>query len=267
MNKRTKLWVSGAVVVGLVVAAIIVISNRRPVYEPDTRAPDFLAHRYQPVLDWAGTYGGTVPCADCEGIETALTLRADNTYMRKTRYIGKSDRIYNENGRFEWQKNNSVAVLKRKGGDTIYKVGEGRLLMLDRDGAVVTGLSADRYVLIKLPDAALTDTYWNLTELMGQPAGKTEREPHIILREVDGRVFGSTGCNTISGQFRITPPSGVRFENLTATNKICTTGMDVEKIMLESFTQVEEFVLNGNLLHLNRKNGAAVAKFEALYMR
>ena len=30
-------------------------------------------------LDWEGVYRGVVPCADCEGIVTTITLRRDGT--------------------------------------------------------------------------------------------------------------------------------------------------------------------------------------------
>ncbi|MDE5451088.1 copper resistance protein NlpE N-terminal domain-containing protein, partial [Elizabethkingia meningoseptica] len=32
------------------------------------------SHNAQNSLDWAGTYEGTVPCADCPGIKTTITL-------------------------------------------------------------------------------------------------------------------------------------------------------------------------------------------------
>ena len=33
-----------------------------------------LAKSSENVLDWDGTYKGVTPCADCEGIETTVTL-------------------------------------------------------------------------------------------------------------------------------------------------------------------------------------------------
>ena len=47
----------------------------------------------------------------------------------------------------------------------------------------------------------LTNTYWKLTELDGQPVvvGKA-REPHLRLRD-DSRADGSTGCNSFSGTY------------------------------------------------------------------
>ncbi len=47
--------------------------------QPSTASVD-AAHNAQNSLDWAGIYQGTLPCADCGGIETELTLNADGTY-------------------------------------------------------------------------------------------------------------------------------------------------------------------------------------------
>src|SRR5690606_18798136 len=42
-------------------------------------------------LDWAGTYRGVLPCADCEGIETVITLAEDGSFREHTRYLGRQD--------------------------------------------------------------------------------------------------------------------------------------------------------------------------------
>jgi uncharacterized lipoprotein NlpE involved in copper resistance len=40
---------------------------------------------------YAGTYQGTFPCADCEGIETTLTLNQNGRYTIARTYKGKGD--------------------------------------------------------------------------------------------------------------------------------------------------------------------------------
>ncbi|GGD94473.1 copper resistance protein NlpE [Planktosalinus lacus] len=35
-------------------------------------------------LDWHGTYQGILPCADCEGIQTEVTLHDNNTHNNNT---------------------------------------------------------------------------------------------------------------------------------------------------------------------------------------
>ncbi len=109
------------------------------------------SHNSQNSLDWSGTYKGVTPCADCEGIETEITLNTDLTYIIKTKYLGKGDgKVFEEKGSFVWDKNGSTISLKDlKGRPSHYKVGENRLIQLDMEGKVITGDLADKYVLIK----------------------------------------------------------------------------------------------------------------------
>ncbi|MDR1370129.1 MAG: copper resistance protein NlpE N-terminal domain-containing protein [Dysgonamonadaceae bacterium] len=41
--------------------------------------------------NFMGAFSGTLPCADCEGMLTTLTLNADGTYILETVYQGKGD--------------------------------------------------------------------------------------------------------------------------------------------------------------------------------
>jgi copper homeostasis protein (lipoprotein) len=102
-------------------------------------------------LDWDGTYKGTIPCADCQGIETSLTLNKDNTYLRKTKYIGKSDIVYEKTGTFTWNKEGSTIILKGISNEpNQYVVGENILFQLDMSGKRITGNLADSYNLRKV---------------------------------------------------------------------------------------------------------------------
>lgn len=102
-------------------------------------------------LDWAGTYLGTLPCADCEGIETKLVLNQDGSYHYTTHYFGLNDALEHEYlGKFTWDESGSVITLH--GVDGIpgkYKVGENRIWHLDMDGNQITGALADQYILTK----------------------------------------------------------------------------------------------------------------------
>ena len=61
------------------------------------------------------------------------------------------------------------------------------------------------------PDVTLTNTYWRLVELDGEPATVAEgqQEPHIRLQPEESRVAGSGGCNRMMGRIirtRFVPP-------------------------------------------------------------
>lgn len=98
-----------------------------------------------------GMYKGILPCADCDGIETVLVLNADNTYLLKTTYLGKSDAAASENtGTLRWNPEQSYIIL---GGlvnaSNKFTVGENKLTQLDIDGNPMTGAMADKYILTK----------------------------------------------------------------------------------------------------------------------
>lgn len=56
-----------------------------------------------------------------------------------------------------------------------------------------------------VPDASLTDTYWKLLEVSGQPVLVTEqiREPQLVLNSQDGRFAGSGGVNRLMGGYTL----------------------------------------------------------------
>ena len=105
----------------------------------------------QNALDWQGTYKGVIPCADCEGIETIITLNKDLTYVVKTKYLGKGDgKVFEEKGSFVWDKSGgNIALNGGKGGPSQYKVGENQLIQLDMEGKIITGDLAEKYVLTR----------------------------------------------------------------------------------------------------------------------
>ena len=109
------------------------------------------SHNSQNSIDWQGTYKGVTPCADCEGIETEITLNTDLTFIIKTKYLGKGDgKIFQETGNFVWDKTGGIIKLEGlKGRPSQYKVGENRLIQLDMEGNIINGALAEKYVLIK----------------------------------------------------------------------------------------------------------------------
>jgi uncharacterized lipoprotein NlpE involved in copper resistance len=101
-------------------------------------------------LDWAGTYKGILPCADCEGIETVITIKEEMTYIIKTKYLGKDDVVYEQKGDFLWNEEGNTIILNEKNRTPRqYLVGENYLLQLDLKGNKITGELADKYFLHK----------------------------------------------------------------------------------------------------------------------
>ena len=102
-------------------------------------------------LDWNGTYKGTIPCADCEGIAMEIKLNKDLTFTSKSVYLGKEKNEFNENGAFSWNKEGSgITTISQNKTTTMYKVGENKLIILNSEGKENSDSKmADMYILNK----------------------------------------------------------------------------------------------------------------------
>lgn len=113
------------------------------------------AHNSRNSLDWAGVYKGTLPCADCEGIEVEIRLNEDLTYERVMTYLGKGDNRFSDNGRFEWDENGSKIRLINATSpdveDNWFQVGENRLFVLDTEGnRIESNFPPETYIFEKI---------------------------------------------------------------------------------------------------------------------
>lgn len=249
----------------IVVAALTTGGCTIPSGAPGAVNPD-PAHNARNALDWAGAYRGVLPCADCPGIETVVILANDGTYRTRSKYLGKNDQVFSDQGRFTWNEaGNTVTFAGRE--PARYFVGENRLIRLALDGSRITGALAEHYVLTKLTDG-VTEKYWKLIELRGRPVPKLEREPHLILKAEGGRVNGFGGCNGFTGSYELDEAvSRIRFGQVASTMMACPSGMEVEKAFHEVLRIVDNYSLNGDRLTLNRARMAPLARFEAVYLR
>lgn len=110
-------------------------------------APDM--HQANIALDYWGEYSGTLPCADCEGIETLLVLTKENKYILTRTYLGKSAETFESEGQFEWNEAGNTISLIGEEGSNQYFVGENVLFHLDQDGKRISGDLAEKYILFK----------------------------------------------------------------------------------------------------------------------
>jgi uncharacterized lipoprotein NlpE involved in copper resistance len=107
-------------------------------------------HNSQNSLDWAGAYEGTLPCADCPGIKTRLTLNNDGSYELSTQYLNRQLAPQVLRGQFTWNAAGNAITLDANGRGQGFAVGEGRLTLLNRDGSSQTPAAPNR-VLTKVP--------------------------------------------------------------------------------------------------------------------
>ena len=169
-------------------------------------------HNSRNSLDWAGTYEGVGPCADCPGIAMSLTLDQDDSYTLVSRYIDRPAPPTVNHGTFTWQTSGNAITLDA-GGGARYAVREGSLAALPRDGGA--GASPASYVLKQVPRVAadmlaptLQANRWQLlsaVDAQGIPIGALAQRPGqpITFAFVDDRIVIDGGCNALRGAFKV----------------------------------------------------------------
>lgn len=99
-----------------------------------------------------GVYQGVVPCGDCEGVETTLTLQDSSEFLLSLIYIGKVTDKVEISGSYSWEESQKQIRLQGFDPDvlpTYYELEENALVQLDLDGSKIDGTLKDRYRLIK----------------------------------------------------------------------------------------------------------------------
>ncbi len=128
----------------LPLATALVACNHNPLPITDS-------HTSEQALDWNGVYKGTLPCADCSGIETTVKLNNDKTYEKTENYLGKDNITFQEKGRFVFTDDGSKIILTNQSKEkNWYFVGENHLILLGQDGKPSTSSVADKYRLNKI---------------------------------------------------------------------------------------------------------------------
>ena len=114
----------------------------------DTTATD---DNYVDLAAVSGTYEGTLPAADCPGIKTVLTIKADSTYQLQQDYIDKKNGHDDASVVFKVLDGKRLMLIRPSSGEqTYYKVKDNNsIVMTDSLGVEPEGETAKLYVLKK----------------------------------------------------------------------------------------------------------------------
>jgi NlpE N-terminal domain/Protein of unknown function (DUF3828) len=99
----------------------------------------------------AAFYTGNLPCPDCDGVETVLTLNADEkrTFSLEEQHKGKRKDKVDTNG--TWTVAGGIVTLKLGSGESnSFKVTDEGLISLNKDGSERDSKSANKYLLKKV---------------------------------------------------------------------------------------------------------------------
>jgi hypothetical protein len=98
-----------------------------------------------------GVFYGYLPCKDCDGIKTTLSLKNKNNYLLVTQYAKTSTREFYEKGKYIWDdKTRTVTLTSRKDSNVRkYRIkDEGSLVLLASDGKPLK-VDQDKYTLLR----------------------------------------------------------------------------------------------------------------------
>ncbi|MFC3148559.1 META domain-containing protein [Piscinibacterium candidicorallinum] len=121
--------------------------------------------------------------------------------------------------------------------------------------------------------APLINTYWELTELGGQPPALPPhgRRPHFMLQpEPQGApgvagITGHSGCNRMTGAYKLRG-SELSFERMAGTLMACAGADDLERSFLRMLNAVRTWRTNGQELELRDEGGKVIARFQSRLM-
>jgi copper homeostasis protein (lipoprotein) len=85
----------------------------------------------------SGTYEGTLPCADCPGLQTLITLNPDGTFYMEEFYLERSDEPIITEG--EWLLDGDILIFTVNDYDFEYKLISEKEIKWAPDGEEITG--------------------------------------------------------------------------------------------------------------------------------
>ena len=109
-----------------------------PVEHTGTTASPDPAHTSRNALDWAGSYVGTLPCADCPGIDTTIAFTPEGGYTMGEIYQDSDSSAFATKGTWTVREDGKTLLLDpedKEEYDHWYEVvSPTELRMLDREG-------------------------------------------------------------------------------------------------------------------------------------
>ena len=250
-------------------------------------------------LNYEGSYKGILPCADCEGIETTISLNENATYTVRTSYIGKGDKLFEQKGTFSWNKQGNIITLDNiENAPNQYEVTKNKLTQLDMSGKKITGKHAADYVLAQQKESlesnvsenttkttvnlnnkmeaktvikkvnpavgkvALAETQWKLMTLNGKVIKSKGKKIYFLrLNSKGGKYVAYAGCNRFAGSYIMPSAFGIVFANTIATKMACPN-MAVETAFSKALQETERYTLQDNILSLYKGPKELLATFE-----
>jgi copper homeostasis protein (lipoprotein) len=219
----------------------------------------FDKHNSANSLDWNGTYKGTMPCADCEGIETVITLTKELKYIIRSNYLGKKGNILIEKGGFTWNNaGNTISLSGIKDKPNQYFIGENRIQQLDMLGNKIAINATNNYFLTKQmyapnPVTPKLSGHWELNYIANTLVSFQElypnKKPTIRFDTINNAISGHTSCNNFGGKLNV-DGNKIDFKGPFAMTKMmCLDGKgNGENMFVETLQKVNTYSINNDTI-------------------
>ncbi len=251
-------------------AAVMILSACTAVAQAPTQSSGAGAPQ-PPLSGLPATFKGTLPCADCPGIDFVLDLKADHTYASRMTYQERNAH-FDDSGTWSVDDTGKVLTLHTKnGGIQKYAVRDSETLRpLDGDGHEIE--SKLNYALTRAPDfmplkdaeamdLRLEDTEWTLVKLDGKAVIAAPKPAYLLLNSASHRVSGSGGCNRLVGSYELAG-SRLKFGQMASTRMACAQGMETEQALQQALGEVSTWKITSGRLELFDSGGKLLATFE-----
>src|SRR6478672_1815140 len=140
-----------------------------------------------------------------------------------------------------------------KTSTTTEKESKGKLLDKISVTTVKTNPATGQYTL--------AGTTWRLIELRGKAVNNTSKKPYTLyLNSKTGKFSTYVGCNSFTGNY-LMKDAGLLSFSMVAGTKMACDGMEFENDYMKALDKVNNYMIEGNILHLHRGN-RVFAKFE-----
>ena len=147
-----------------------------------------------PASKAAGTYQGTLPCADCPGTDYQISLYEDQRYKELMVYRDRNEgRAFIDTGVWKMDNDTIIELVGQQPQQLLFE--DGKLYRLNREGQRITGALADNYILRPVEGGS------NYTQLREKAAAgidfwaagnepgwslEMDRQKTIAFRDMDG---------------------------------------------------------------------------------
>lgn len=219
-------------------------------------------------VDHSGTYVGNLPDAEGRAQRTRLDLTADGRF--KLTRAGARDSASVDEGPVQWLVTSRSFLLDTREASLRFTMNGERLLYVGTDakGGDSKPAEGETWMLIKQKPvnvsgehARLLGAHWVLIEAAGKAVvtGPNTTKASMALDGASGKLSGTTGCNTVQGNFTTTDGGGLRFADLAMATNTCPD-MTVDAAMRAMLPRVDSYSITGDVASL-KEGSTVLARF------